>query len=158
MSAAASLDAFIAGVEQLRGMNELSAKEAEPGVLAAARATASAGQAPDGKPWPKKADGGKALEGAAGAIKSSAKGSRVELAIEPPWTYHHHGAGGSSTTKEAARHRQRTATRHAEDGTKSKFHAPRRQIIPVQGDPVPAPMKKAIADASKRVFEKATGG
>lgn len=158
MSGFAELEAFIAGVEKLGRLNEQVAKEAEADVLAAARATADAGQAPDGSAWPAKKDGGKPLPGAGAAIKSSTKGNRIALTIGPPWTFHHHGAGGSSTTKEAERHRKRAAAQRAASGAKSKFHAPRRQILPVHGDPIPGPMKEAIAAAAARVIEKAVGG
>jgi len=157
MSGHAELEAFIAGVESLRRLNERTAKAAEADILAEVRKTAAAGQTPSGDPWPPLADGGKPLAGAAKAISSSVKGARIDLKIGPPWVYHHHGAGGSSQTKEAKRHRQRAAARHAKGGTKSKFHAPKRQIIPDPGDPIPPPMKAAIVDAATRVFEKAVG-
>ena len=50
------------------------------------------------------------------------------------------------------------AARQAKTGTKSKFHAPRRQILPLAGEPIPAAMNEAIAEAAARVFEKAVKG
>jgi hypothetical protein len=133
------------------------AKEAEADVLAAARSTAAAGEAPSGEAWPERAEGGKALEGAAAAIESSTKGTRIDLKIGKPYVFHNHGAGGSSMTKEAERHRKRAEAQRAKSGTKSKFHAPRRQIIPNAGDPIPEPIKEAIAEAAARVFGEAVG-
>jgi hypothetical protein len=154
---AVALAAIIDAIDSLRTLNERVAKEAEAGVLAAARSTAAAGEAPSGQAWAERAEGGKALDGAATAIEVSTKGPRIDLKIGPPWVFHNRGAGGSSTTKEAERHRKRAEARRVKGGTKSKFHAPRRQIIPTAGEPIPAPMKEAIADAAARVFGKAVG-
>lgn len=158
MSGYAAFEDFIAGVEKLGEMNRLTAKEAEAGVLAAARETAAAGQAPDGTSWANRKEGGKALTGAAAAIESSTKGARVILKIGPPFVFHNFGAGGSSTTKEAARHRERTKARQAKSGTSSKFHAPQRRILPGQNEPMPEGIREAIADAAKKVFDRAMGG
>jgi len=157
VSGRASLDAFIAGVERLGLMNRDVAKAAEKPVADVARKAAAAGESPSGEPWAPKKDGGKALEGAAGAIESSVEGAKVVLTIGKPYVFHNHGAGGSSTTKEAERHRQRTTARQASTGTSSKFHAPKRQILPAAGEGVPEPMKSAIADVAKDVFGKAVG-
>lgn len=158
MSGYASFEDFIAGVERLGEMNKLVAQEAEEGILAAARATAAAGQDPSGKAWAPRKEGGKALTGAAAAIESSTKGARVVLTIGPPYVFHNFGAGGSSTTKEAERHRERTKARQAKGGTSSKFHAPRRQILPGQNEPMPEGIRSAIAAAAKKVFDRAMGG
>lgn len=157
MSGPAALDAFIAGVERLRDMNGLVAKEAEKGVADALRATARAGETPSGDDWPELADGGKALQGAAGAIESSTRGTAIELKIGKPYVFHNRGAGGSSTTKAAERHRKSAETARAKGGAKSKFHAPQRQILPLHGQPIPAAMKEEIAAAAARVFGKAVG-
>lgn len=153
MSALTDLESFISGVESLRTMNEQVAKAALEPVTEAARATAAAGTSPTGDPWAPTKDGAKALPNAAAAIKGSTSGTRIALAIPPPLVFHNFGAGGSSTTKEAKRARSRQAS----SGTNSKFHAPQRQIIPNQNEPIPAPMKDAITEAAERVFEKAVG-
>jgi hypothetical protein len=157
MSGAASFEAFIARVEELRDLNEQIAKAAEPDVAKAARETANDGETPSGAPWPEKKGGGRALDGAGDAIKSSVRGNRITLQIGEPFVFHTWGAGGSSTTKKAAESRRRTERKRAVSGTKSKFHAPRRQILPVSGEPIPDPMTKAIAAAAERVFGKAMG-
>jgi hypothetical protein len=158
MSGYASFDAFIAGVESIRTLSQQVAKAAEEGVRSAAQASADRAETPTGEAWPELADGGKALRGAGAAIESSTKGTRIELKIGTPEVFHNHGAGGSSTTKEAERRRRRAEVDRAKSGTKSKFHAPRRQILPVAGEPIPTPMREAIEDAASRIFGKATGG
>lgn len=157
MSGHAELERFIRGVESLRTLNEQVAREAEKGIARVARETAAAGTTPSGEKWPERKDGGKALRGAPNEISSSAKGTRVELKIGTPYVFHNYGAGGSSTTKEAERARKRSAAKRAATGTKSKFHAPRRQILPDVGEPIPAGMREAIEDAAARVLGKAVG-
>lgn len=157
MSGYASLEAFIEGVENLRRLNETVAKEAEKDVADAVRETARQAQTPTGEAWaPRKEDGGLALRGAADAIESSTKGTAIVLRIGPPWVFHHYGAGGSSTTKGAERLRKKSSARRAELGQKSKFHAPRRQILPNPSD-VPESVREAIQKAAEHVIEKAVG-
>lgn len=153
------LNDFIAGVERLGEMNRLVAEEAEKVVLAAARATAAAGQSPSGDAWAERKEGGKALKGAAEALSSSVDGNRVEIRLGPPWVFHNYGAGGSSTTRDAVRARERGAAKRAKGGgPASKFHAPKRQILPIKGEPIPSAIGEAIAKAAKRVFARETGG
>ncbi len=157
MSGHSSFEDFIAGVERLSRMNAEVAKAALEPVTEAARASASAGETPTGEAWAPLADGGQALPGAAGAITSSATGTRIELRVGKPYVFHQHGAGGHSTTKEAERARAKTKARQAKTGTNSKFHAPRRQILPDPGDAIPGPMKEALREAAAVVFGKAVG-
>lgn len=156
-SARAELEAFIAGVESLRTMNEQVAKEAEEDVADVARKSAQAAVDPDGNPWPDREEGGKALRGAAAALESRAWGNRIMLSIGPPYVFHNWGAGGSSQTKAAERARARASAKRAKSGTQSKFHAPRRQILPEAGEKIPEKMREAIDAAAKRVFGKAVG-
>lgn len=155
MSGYAALEAFIAGVEQIRELNEKVAKAAVEPVAEVARASAAAGETPAGETWAPRKDGGKPLAGAAAAIKPSSKGTQIILQVGPPFVFHHWGAGGSSTTKKAQQERARHARAAAASGTKSKFHAPRRQILPVAGEPIPDAMKEAIVEAAKTVIGKA---
>lgn len=157
MSGYDELAAFIRRVEGLRAINEEAAKEAAPDVLAALQETAAAGTAPTGEPWPAKADGGRALAGAAKAIKVTTKGTQVVATIGPPEGYHHWGAGGSSQTKKAIQARARSARAAAAAGTRSKFHAPRRKILPDPGDEIPPAVNDAMRDAAKRVFDRTMG-
>lgn len=158
MSGYSEMEAFIASVEKLRQLNELVAKDAQPEVAAVARKSATAAETPSGDPWPPLKGGGAALRGAAAAIEASTKGNRVVLKIGPPYGFHTWGAGGSSTSKKAEHARKTAAKQHATAGTKSKFHAPRRQILPAPGEPIPEDMKAAVEASAKRVFEKAMGG
>lgn len=152
-----ALDAFIEGVESLRSLNEDVAKAAEKPVAGVLRESAAAGAAPDGSAWPDKKEGGKALQGAASAIQSRTQGSTIVLSIGAPYAYHNHGAGGHSQTSKAKASRRATAARQAESGTKSKFHAPRRQILP-EGDEMPAKIRDEVEAAARKVFAKATEG
>jgi hypothetical protein len=158
VSGASDLENFIAGVEKLQAMNADVARAAEKPVADVARKSASAGKAPDGSPWAPKADGGRALTGAADAIKSSTKGNQIKLTVGTPHAFHNAGAGGTSQTKEAKRMRARTRKRQAETGKKSKFHAPKRQILPASGEPIPSAMNEAIEQSARKVFARAMGG
>lgn len=157
MSGYAELEAFIAGVEKLREMNERVAKEALPAVAEIARSSPAAGRTPDGEAWPDKQEGGRALTKSPDEIEVTTKGNRIVMKIGRPYVYHHHGAGGWSTSKKAEASRKSAERKRAKSGTTSKFHAPRRQIIPV-GDAIPSAMNEAVAEVAKRVFDDAMGG
>lgn len=158
MSGRRELEAFIDRVEQLGRMNERVAVAAEEPVLEVLQENVARAVAPDGEPWPDRKEGGKALRGAGDAIKSSASGNRLTYSLGPPYAFHNWGAGGSSTTKKAESERRRTARRQEKTGTSSKFHAPKRQILPVAGEKLPETISEAIADAAKSVFDKTMGG
>lgn len=158
MSGHRELADFIAGMEKLQTMNALVARDAEKPVADVARKSAASGHAPDGTAWAPRKEGGPALSGAAEAIASSTKANVIKLAVDAPYAFHNHGAGGSSQTKEAKRARSATKKRQAESGTKSKFHAPKRQILPAPGEPIPAAMNDAIEKSAAKVFKRAMGG
>lgn len=158
MSGHEQLAAFINRVERLRGLNEEAATEAAPEVLGALQETAAAGTTPSGDPWAPKADGGRALSNAAKTIKISTKGSQVVATIGPPEGFHNWGAGGSSQTKKAQQARARAARAAAKSGKRSKFHAPRRQILPGPGDPIPPAVNDAMRESARRVFDRTMGG
>lgn len=159
MSGLREIERFIEGVEKIQAINEQVAREAEKPVADVARKSAAAGQAPDGTAWaPRKEDGAQALRGAPDAIQSSTKGNQIKLTIGPPYAYHNAGAGGSSQTKEAKRARARSAKKRSETGTKSRFHAPRRQILPASGEPVPKAINEAIETTARKFFDRAMGG
>lgn len=158
MDGDAAFDAFIASCEKLQQLNELAAKEAEKPVADVIRASAAKATAPDGEPWEPKAEGGKALRGAAHAVASSVKGKTIEVKIGPPYVFHNYGSGGSVQTKSAERSRARAEKRREKTGIKSKFHAPRRKIVPASDDPVPEKIVEVLRAATKRVFERAMKG
>jgi hypothetical protein len=156
VSGLTDFEAFIGRVESLGKLNANVAKAALEPVTEIARETAAAGTTPKGEKWaPHRADSEQPLPGADAAIQSSASGTKIELGIGAPWVFHQHGAGGHSQTKEALRARKRAATTRAKSGTESKFHAPRRQIIPAPGDALPPKMAEAIKEAASDVFGKA---
>lgn len=99
------------------------------------KATVGAGTAPDGKPWPAKKGGGRALSGAASGLIFETSDAVASVAIGVPLAYHDGGAGGSSDSKGAARAKRYRAKKRKAAGTASKFHAPKRQIIPTEMTP-----------------------
>ncbi len=147
---------FIARVESLVKLNSEVAKEAAAPVGEAVKETASAAKTPTGESWPDRKEGGKALKGVASAISAVAKTTRVVVMLAWPWVPHQWGAGGSSTTKEAERSRARTARKQKKTGKKSKFHAPRRQILPVTSEPIPDRILETVKKAAAAVFERLT--
>lgn len=77
-----------ARVQRLREIAAAGAREAAPELLAAVRATASAGQDPDGKPWPLTKEGKRALPEAGAAIRVSVTpDGAIELSIGAPYSY-----------------------------------------------------------------------
>lgn len=160
-------DAIVAAAEALTTLNKDAAKEAEGPVLRAMQATARAGTTPTGEPWPEKKSGGRALSGAADALTSEVKGTRVEIRLgaadKERYVFHNYGAGGSSKTKEAKRARagakRDRAAREAsgEKVAKSKFRAPARQIIPMVDEPVPPKVAAEVKAAIERTFARAMG-
>lgn len=158
-------EAIIATAQALTTLNADAAREAEPAVLEAMQATASAGTTPTGEAWAPRKGGGRALPGARAALTSRVRGNRVEVRLEDPkYLYNNYGAGGSSQTKDAKRARssakrdRATRAKAGEKVAKSKFHAPARQIIPMVDDPVPPKVADAVRAAIARTFERATGG
>lgn len=142
---------------RLGNFAEGAAKRAAPKVLAALKSTAAAGTAPDGTPWAPLKGGGKPLEGAAGAITLEVSGATLKAKIGEPWVYQDAGAGGASTSKDAERARKK-ATKKQETikkthtGRASKFHAPRRQILPGPEDDMPAAVVAALSEACDAEF------
>jgi hypothetical protein len=151
-------EAFIAKIEQLGELNERVAAAAVEPVAGVVRSNIDRNVGPDGEPWPERQEGGKALRGASEALTASAKGNRITLSVGPPYAFHNWGAGGSSTTKKAESERRRTSARQAKSGTTSKFHAPKRQILPIAGEKLPEPIAEVLADTAKQIFDTTTKG
>ena len=158
MDGKTAFDAFIASCERLRSLNEDVAKEAEKPVADVLRANADKGIAPDGSAWPEKSGGGKALAGAADDVTSSTKRNAILVKIGPPYVFHNYGAGGSSQTKDAKRARARHRKKAKESGVKSKFHAPKRQIIPAVDEPTPETISDVLKTAAAKVFDRTMKG
>lgn len=122
-------------IAQLRALDgdrlaERIAARAAPLLDAAVKGTTSRGQAPDGTPWPKRQDGGAALEHAPDHIATKAAGPIVRMTLTGPDVYHHFGA-----TKGGVR----------------------RQVIPDAGAEMPAVVERALLRAAREEFDAATG-
>lgn len=133
--------------DQLLGLAEkIEAAGTEAAAAALARemkAAVGAGTTPDGKAWPAKRGGGRALAGAAGGLIFETSEAVASVAISVPLAYHDGGAGGSSDSKGAARAKRYRAKKRKAAGASSKFHAPKRQIIPTEMTPR---IRKAILE------------
>jgi hypothetical protein len=125
----AMLDAMRARLTALRGMAAEVAREAAPQVEAVVRRSAAAGMSVEGKPWPPKRDGSRALPDAASAITAAAVGPSVVVTLKGPYVFHNSADG-----------------------------ADRRRILPETGAGVPAALSRVLIDASERVFARRMGG
>ena len=94
MSALSDLQAFGASCGRLADFAGLAAKHAAPHVEAESKRTAAAGVDPDGKPWPLKKDGGRALANAAEHVSARAVGDMVVIELVGPDNWHQDGAQG----------------------------------------------------------------
>jgi hypothetical protein len=91
----AALDRMIASCRAVEQLPREAAPIVAQNVEAALRATAAAGQAPDGTPWERtKKDGALALKGAAAAIAGKALGTVVLITLTGHYVFHHFGAQG----------------------------------------------------------------
>jgi hypothetical protein len=125
MSADEALGRFAA---RLRGLKQLApelAKEAAPLVEAAVKATAAAGTTVDGKTWPTKRDGGRALPNAASAVTVAANGAVVIVRLAGAYVFHHRSKGRDQ-----------------------------RRILPDAGAGIPKVLTDAIDEAKRRVFAR----
>lgn len=99
----AELDAMIRTLEALGDPESVAASvasRAAPLLDDAVKATARAGQAPDGKPWPKRADGGAPLANAASHVTTKAHGPIVRMTLTGPDVFHHFGATRGSVRRQ----------------------------------------------------------
>lgn len=144
---------FLARLGAALDMATEVAEEALPAVRAALASTADARTAPDGTPWAPTKQGAPALPGASRAIGVSLAGRTFIVTLdELRWIAHNFGAGGSSQSSEAIKARKRRdGERASGQRAASRFHAPKRQIIPHTGEPLPEGVRKALEDAAKTV-------
>jgi hypothetical protein len=127
----AKLDEWI---KMLRELPEETARGALPEVAEALRedleATAGAGRAPDGSPWPpKKEDGGQALVGVTEDVDVSIVGTVVLVKLSGKFVRHHRGMARGGV---------------------------RRQVIPTRK--VPDAVGRAINKALVKSFQRVAGG
>ena len=163
MGGAEDFAAFLDGVEALVSLNVDVARESAAAVRAEVAKTAASGTTPYGEAWPVTVDGGKPLPGVGDAISVETRATRIMLRIGPPWVFHHYGAGGSSQTKAAKARRRYTERKRAEaaaagKGVRSRFHAPRRQVLPDPGQELPPRVRAVLVANAKRIFSRAMGG
>lgn len=89
----AALDRMIASLRSMATLAKDAAPIAARHVEGQLRSTAGGGQDPDGKPWPKTQDGGRALKNAAGAISARAIGTVILILLKGHHIFHHFGVG-----------------------------------------------------------------
>ena len=121
-------EALAAYARRLRGLRELSAeaaKEAAPRLEKLVQGTAAAGTDVDGKPWPTKRDGSRALPNAAGAISAVANGMAVIVKLVGAYVFHNSAKG-----------------------------ADRRRILPESGAGIQKSVAHECREATKRAFER----
>lgn len=99
MSARDELRALARNIAGLANAPTAAALAAAPLVAEAIKTTAAAGKAPDGTPWPLKADGSRALVHAADRVSARAEGSAVVVNLEGPEVFHQAGAQGKPVRK-----------------------------------------------------------
>lgn len=128
------LGAVVASLREIDRVGTAIAVRAQPGVLAAARATAAAGGSPTGEAWAPTKEGRAALPNAAAAIGVEVSGaSRAVLVITLPVPYVFHQRSKSKSL-------------------------PRRQVILEGEDGVPAPIVDAIERAAVDVIGETMRG
>jgi hypothetical protein len=128
VSGAAEIDKMIASLRKLPGEIKAYVPELGKTMQKTLAASADAGTAPDGTPWKRKKDGGRALVNAGAKIVVTALGSVLVAVISGADAIHHYG-----TKKD-----------------------PRRQILPV-GD-MPDTLASAFRAGLAKPFRKAMGG
>jgi hypothetical protein len=122
----AALAAYAARLRELKTLPKDVAKEAAPMLETAVKETAAAGTTPDGKAWPSKKDGTRALPDASGAISATVVGARVVVKLVGAYVYHHF----------------------------FRDEAKRRQILPDGGAGVPPKVVELVKRAGRRVFQR----
>jgi hypothetical protein len=91
-----ALERMIAKVRAAGQLGTDGLPDAAAEVQTELRASAAAGQSPDGKAWaPRKADGGRAMAGAAGKITVAAIGRAIWIRLTGPEVNHHFGVRGA---------------------------------------------------------------
>lgn len=121
-------EALAAYVRRLRAMKILArdaAKEAAPLVESVVKEQAAAGTDQDGKSWPPKKDGSRALPDAAAAVSAAAAGARIVVSLVGGYVFH--------------------------DRSKGKF---RRSILPDAGAGIPARILEALERGAANAFRK----
>lgn len=93
MSADEDLSRFANRLRSLQSVTSSAAKEAAERVAVVVKQTAAAGTDLDGKAWPAKKDGTRALPNAAGAVSAFALGTMVVVKLVGAYVYHQFSKG-----------------------------------------------------------------
>lgn len=127
MSGADQLTALAVKLRGLKGLAPEAAKIAAPLVEEVVKTTAAEGTDIEGKAWPAKRDGTRALPNAAGAISAVANGAAVIVRLVGAYVFHNNAKG-----------------------------ADRRRILPDSGAGIPPKIAAALEKATKQAFERIT--
>ena len=128
------IDAMLADLRRLGGddVGAQVAREAAPRIEAALKASAAAGQTPEGQAWPPVKDGGgRAMVNAAAHVAAKAIGAVVRVTLTGPDVYHQFS---------------------------KKTSEPRRRVIPDVGGAIPPAIARALDEAAAAVWRRFTGG
>jgi hypothetical protein len=126
------LDDMIAALKRLDGdgLEARVATRASPLLEEALRASADAGQTPDGKPWKARKEGGQAYAGASSKISVKSYGAVVRATLTGPEVY-----GNFGTEK-----------------------LPKRQMLPDAGAAIPPLVTDVLEQAAADEFDAVMGG
>lgn len=117
------------GLTDTREVERIAAERAVRGIDAALKKTLTAGTTPDGKPWlPRKKDGGRAYEGAAGKLVVKSSGNLVIATIDGGEAFGNYGAG-----------------------------VPERRMLPDAGAKIPDGVSEALDKAGDETFNQIVG-
>lgn len=101
VAGAEELDVMIRKLRELPGLVKRAAPDVADAVKASIERTIEAGTTSDGKAWaPRKADGGRPLEGAEKALAVAAVGTRVYARLSGHVARHHLGRAKGGTYRE----------------------------------------------------------
>jgi len=123
----AALADFAARLRSLKTLPEDVARQAAPLIEEVVKENAAAGVTPDGKPWPTKKDGTRALPNAASAVTAKAVGALVVVKLVGAYVFHQ----------------------------LFKADDRRREILPEGGAGVPPRIAEKLREASRRAFTRA---
>jgi hypothetical protein len=121
------LEEMIAGARALAELPERTAQIAAEKLDQAVKASASAGQSPDGKAWAPTKKGGRAMANAASHITTRAIGPVIRQTLSGVDVFHHYGKGASEE---------------------------RRPVIPDAGGPLPKLVADVLDEASAQAFDE----
>lgn len=126
MSGDEDLSRFANRLRGLQSLTHSAAKDAAERVEVVVKQTAAAGTDLDGKPWPPKKDGTRALPNAASAVSAVARGAVIVVTLVGAYVYHQFSKGPQ-----------------------------RRAILPDGGAGTPKRVAEAIRAATQDAFKRA---